>query len=105
MRHPVQGDGVHLVEADVAPHCPIGALRTARPGLDRAWDDIRRLYFVAYSRPENVLLLAGLMSQIRAQRQVPCISMGNLPSGGRGLNFVPAIQWAPTAPAGTVALI
>lgn len=105
MRHPDQGDGVHLVEADVAPNCPIGALRIARTDLDRAWDDIRRLYFVAYSRPENVLLLAGLISQTRTQRQVPCISMGNLPAGGRGLNFIPAAQWAPNAPPGTVALI
>jgi DNA helicase-2/ATP-dependent DNA helicase PcrA len=105
MRHPVQGDGVHLVEADIAPHCPVGALRTARPELHRAWDDIRRLYFVAYSRPENVLLLAGLISQTRANNPVPCISMGNLPGGGRGLQFIPATQWAPTAPPGTVALI
>jgi DNA helicase II / ATP-dependent DNA helicase PcrA len=105
MRHPAQGDGVHLVEAAVAPHCPVGALRTARPDLDRAWDDLRRLYFVAYSRPENVLLLAGLISQTRAQRQVPCISMGNLPGGGRALNFIAAAQWAPNALPGTVALI
>ncbi len=105
LRHPVQGDGVHLVEADIAPHCPVGALRMARPDIDRAWDDIRRLDFVAYSRPENVLLLAGLISQIRVQNAVPCISMGNLPAGGRGLTFIPANQWAPTAPPGTVALI
>jgi len=105
MRHPVQGDGVHLVEAAVAPHCPVGPLRTARSDLDRAWDDLRRLYFVAYSRPENVLLLVGLVSQTRVQRQVPCISMGNLPGGGRGLQFIPAVQWSPTASPGTVALI
>ncbi len=36
MRHPVRGDGVHLVEAEVAPYCPIGALRTGRrPRLGR----------------------------------------------------------------------
>ena len=105
MRHPDQADRVHLVEAAVAAHCPVGPLRTARPDLDRAWDDLRRLYFVAYSRPENVLLLAGLISQTRATNPVPCISMGDLPNGGRGLQFIPAPQWSPAAPAGTVALI
>jgi DNA helicase-2/ATP-dependent DNA helicase PcrA len=104
-RCPNQGDGVHLVEADVAPHCPVGPLRTARPDLRRAWDDLRRLYFVAYSRPENVLLLVGLTTQTRTNKPVPCISMGDLPAGPRGLQFIPAAQWTPTAGPETVALI
>jgi DNA helicase-2/ATP-dependent DNA helicase PcrA len=103
-RCPDQGDSVHVVESDVAQYCPIGALRTTRSDLDRAWDDIRRLYFVAYSRPENVLLLAGLTTQIRVS-PVPCISAGNLSDGSRGLTFVPANQWSQNCPAGTVALI
>jgi DNA helicase-2/ATP-dependent DNA helicase PcrA len=103
-RYPTQGDGVHRVEADVAPHCPVGPLRTARVDIDRAWDDLRRLYFVAYSRPENVLLMVGLTTQTRIN-PVPCISMGDLPAGPRGLQFIPAAQWAPNAAPGTVALI
>jgi DNA helicase-2/ATP-dependent DNA helicase PcrA len=105
MRHPTQGDGVHVIEAAVAPHCAIGPLRTARSDLDRAWDDLRRLYFVAYSRADNVLLLVGLVAQTRGQRPLPCISMGDLPGGGRGLQFIPAAQWSPTAVPGAVALI
>ena len=103
-RCPDVGDSVHMVETDVAQFCPIGPLRTGRNDFDRAWDDLRRLYFVAYSRPENVLLLAGLTSQI-GNRPVPCISAGNLSGGGRGLTFVPAAQWTTVSPAGTISLI
>jgi DNA helicase-2/ATP-dependent DNA helicase PcrA len=104
-RCPAQGDGIHRVEADVAPHCPVGPLRTARSDLNRAWDDLRRLYFVAYSRPENVLLLVGLTTQTRNNNPIPCISMGDLPAGARALQFIPAAQWAPNAAPATVALI
>jgi DNA helicase-2/ATP-dependent DNA helicase PcrA len=103
-RCPEQGDSVHLVESDVAAHCPIGPLRTSRTDLARAWDDIRRLYFVAFSRPENVLVLAGLTSQIRTN-PIPCISTGHLSDGTRGLTFVTANLWSQASPAGTVALV
>ena len=36
--------------------------KPARNGLDRAFDDIIRQYFVSFSRPENILLLVGLNS-------------------------------------------
>lgn len=104
-RAPQAGDSVHNVEDDVANHCPIGSLRTNRSGLDRAWDDLRRLYFVAFSRPENVLLLVGLTSVIRNPNPIPCIAAGTLRGGGQWLTFVPAAQWAPSCPPGTVALI
>jgi DNA helicase-2/ATP-dependent DNA helicase PcrA len=104
MRYPVEGDGVHLVETEVAQFCPIGPLRTQRSDLERAWDDIRRLYFVAYSRPENVLILAGLTAQIRAN-PVPCISVGELSGGGRGLSFVTLNQWSRNAGANVIALM
>jgi DNA helicase-2/ATP-dependent DNA helicase PcrA len=104
LRFPNQGDSVHLLEGNTAPHCPIGALRVQRSDVDRAWDDIRRLYFVAYSRPENVLILAGLTSQLR-QNPVPTIAMGDLQNRPRGLTFVPANRWSPGLPPETVALI
>jgi DNA helicase-2/ATP-dependent DNA helicase PcrA len=103
-RAPQGGDSVHNVERNVSAHCPIGPLRTGRADLDRAWDDLRRLYFVAYSRPENVLLLVGLMRVIQAN-PLPCIAAGTLRGGGHGLQFVPAAQWSPARPPGTVALI
>jgi DNA helicase-2/ATP-dependent DNA helicase PcrA len=104
LRAPQAGDSVHNVESDVAAHCPVGALRTGRSDVDRAWDDLRRLYFVAYSRPENVLLLVGLLKVIQTNA-VPCIATGALTGGGQGLTFVPANQWSPRSAPGTVALI
>jgi DNA helicase II / ATP-dependent DNA helicase PcrA len=103
-RCPEQGDSVHRVESDVVAHCAIGPLRTARSDLNRAWDDIRRLYFVAFSRPENVLVLAGLTSQIRTN-PVRCISTGHRSDGTNGLTFVTANQWTLASPPGTVALV
>lgn len=40
------------------PHSPLSVLK--RNGLDRAFDDLVRQYFVAFSRPQDVLLLVGL---------------------------------------------
>ncbi|HML05263.1 MAG TPA: DNA helicase UvrD, partial [Methanobacterium sp.] len=36
--------------------------KPSRNGLDRAFDDIIRQYFVAFSRPQNILILVGLNS-------------------------------------------
>lgn len=104
-RYPSSGDDVHAMEDMVEQHCPIGPLRTSRPPVDRAWDDLRRLYFVAYSRPENVLILAGLTSQIRQSTPVQCIAVGDLQNSPRGITFVPANQWSPGLGPGSVALI
>lgn len=104
-RHPNTGDSIHNVERDVAAYCAIGSLRIQRSDLDRAWDDLRRLYFVSYSRPEIVLLLAGLTTQIRNPNPIPSISIGELSAGGRGLTFLPANQWTTTSPPTTVAMI
>jgi DNA helicase-2/ATP-dependent DNA helicase PcrA len=41
---------------------PLGAPK--RSGLDRAFDDLYRHYFVAYSRPRDVLLLTGLTATL-----------------------------------------
>jgi len=104
-RFPVEGDDVHVMEEAVAACSPIGGLRMQRVAVERAWDDLRRLYFVAYSRPENVLLLVGLVAQIQQLTPVPCLAVGDRRGGARGLTFVPAHQWTPTHGAGTVALI
>ncbi len=61
-RFPESPSNVALMEDDLAAYCPIGALRLARSALDRTFDDLVRLYYVAYSRPQSVLLLVGLDS-------------------------------------------
>ncbi len=106
MRYPEEPDEVHIIEDLVAPYCPIGPARTQRPGLDRAWDDLRRLYFVACSRPENVLIMAGLTSQMGPAPRVLSVATGDLRSGApRALNFIPAAQWHSGLAPGSVALI
>lgn len=105
-RYPEAGDSVHLVEDLIAAFCPIGPARAQRPAIDRAWDDLRRLYFVAYSRPENVLLLVGLTSQTGPNPRVLSVATGDLRNNGqRQLTLVPAAQWHSGLPPGHIALI
>lgn len=59
-RFPTQPATPHNLEDLLRPHCPAGAI--ARHGTDRAFDDLIRQYFVAFSRAQDVLLLAGLTS-------------------------------------------
>jgi ATP-dependent DNA helicase UvrD/PcrA len=94
-----------LVENLVVPFCVIGPERTQRPGLDRAWDDLRRLYFVAFSRPENILLMVGLTSQMGAAPRVRSVATGDLRNGARALNMIPAQNWHSGLAPGHVALI
>ena len=42
----------------VRPHSPLGVPR--RSQVDRAFDDLYRQFFVAFSRPQDVLLLVGV---------------------------------------------
>lgn len=59
-RFPDRPSRVQLLEAELAPCSPIGALRMTRKDLDRAFEDLIRLYYVAYSRAQDVMLLVGL---------------------------------------------
>jgi DNA helicase II / ATP-dependent DNA helicase PcrA len=104
LRFPVQGDGVHMIEDCVAPYCPVGNARTQRTQVQRAWDDLRRLYFVSYSRAQNVLLLVGLTTQVRLN-PVRSVATGDMPTAARGLEFVPREQWHSAMGPNTVALI
>ena len=46
-------------EDDLAPYTEVGSLRTRRTAIDRTFEDLIRLYYVAYSRPQTALLLVG----------------------------------------------
>jgi DNA helicase-2/ATP-dependent DNA helicase PcrA len=59
-RFPENPSNVTVLEDDLAPYCTSGPLRGARSALDRTFDDLVRLYYVAFSRPQSVLLLVGL---------------------------------------------
>jgi len=59
-RFPSVPTSTQLLEDDVAQYCSIGTLRSSRPPLARTFDDLVRLYYVAYSRPQSLLMLVGL---------------------------------------------
>jgi DNA helicase II / ATP-dependent DNA helicase PcrA len=104
-RCPEEPDQVHEIEQIIAPFCPVGNFRIQRDAVDRAWDDLRRLYFVAFSRPQNVLLLVGLTTQIGPNPRVRSVATGDMRQGGRAVTFVPANQWHAGLPPDCVALI
>lgn len=58
-RFPENPSNVALMESDLAPYTEVGRLRLVRGDLDRTFEDLVRLYYVAYSRAQTVLLLVG----------------------------------------------
>jgi DNA helicase-2/ATP-dependent DNA helicase PcrA len=58
-RFPENGESSHRLEDAMRPHAK-GFTPMSRTEKDRAFDDLYRKYFVAYSRPEQILLLVGL---------------------------------------------
>ncbi|MFW6118919.1 MAG: UvrD-helicase domain-containing protein [Planctomycetota bacterium] len=75
-RFPEEPSGTHLLEDDLAPYCDIGPLRTNRTALDRAFDDLIRLYYVAYSRAQSALVLVGLDSCLRYNATIKHVATG-----------------------------
>lgn len=59
-RFPVSGGDPHRMEDALRPHSQLASEK--RSMTDRAFDDLIRQYFVAFSRAQNVLLLVGLNS-------------------------------------------
>jgi DNA helicase-2/ATP-dependent DNA helicase PcrA len=72
-RFPAQPATPHNLEDLLRPHSPLE--KVVRKGTDRAFDDLYRQYFVAFSRPRNVLLLAGL-NTVRPGGRIPSIASG-----------------------------
>jgi DNA helicase-2/ATP-dependent DNA helicase PcrA len=58
-RFPEEPSPPTVLEDALAPYTHLGPLRTARTAMQRSFEDLIRLYYVAYSRPQNVLLLVG----------------------------------------------
>lgn len=75
-RFPERSSAVQNLEDDLAPHCEVGQLRMNRGGLARTFDDLVRLYYVAYSRPQSILLLVGLDSCLRYNTTIKHVAMG-----------------------------
>ncbi|MEN4017021.1 MAG: ATP-dependent helicase [Methanobacterium sp.] len=65
-RFPEDGGKSCALEDELRLYCPLGA--PDREGRDRAFDDLIRQYFVAFSRAQDVLLLIGLNSVLDGYR-------------------------------------
>lgn len=75
-RYPNQPSTVTKLEDDLAPFTAVGPARTSRPAIDRTFDDLVRLYYVAYSRPQTALILVGLEKSIVTASTVKTVATG-----------------------------
>ena len=58
-RFPEQESPVAILENDLALVTPVGRARLQRDGMQRTFEDLIRLYYVAFSRPQSLLMLVG----------------------------------------------
>jgi DNA helicase-2/ATP-dependent DNA helicase PcrA len=75
-RFPEHPNATQRLEEDLAPLSEIGPLRRSRDPLARTFDDLVRLYYVAFSRPQSVLLLVGLENCIKYTTTVKNVATG-----------------------------
>jgi DNA helicase-2/ATP-dependent DNA helicase PcrA len=81
LRFPNCPSNVVVMEDDIEPYLA-DPLRNGRTPSDRTFDDLTRLYYVAYSRPQSVLMLVGderCLAYGRGQRlagAIPNIALG-----------------------------
>jgi DNA helicase II / ATP-dependent DNA helicase PcrA len=80
-RFPTGGGTPHALEDLLRPYTDLG--KPNRSGRDRSFDDLYRQYFVAYSRPQEILLLVGLKSTLPSG-MVENVAMGWRRSGRCG---------------------
>jgi DNA helicase-2/ATP-dependent DNA helicase PcrA len=83
LRFPESISNVVRMEDDVEPHLP-SSLRGNRNPIDRTFDDLTRLYYVAYSRPQSVLMLIGCEK---------CLAYGRGPSLDKSIIPHIALGW------------
>ena len=72
-RFPEKPGSPQIMEDELRPFSPLGI--PTRSALDRSFDDLIRMYFVAFSRPESVLLLVG------TKKSSPFGSIKNIAAG------------------------
>lgn len=75
-RYPSAASTVACLEDDLAPFTEIGSARRKRTGLDRSFDDLMRLYYVAYSRAQTALLIIGHEKTIVTGNPVKTVASG-----------------------------
>lgn len=73
-RFPDDPSSVALMEDDFAAATPVGPARLERDGMQRTFEDLIRLYYVAYSRPQTLLLLVGCQQGLQYKTKIPNIA-------------------------------
>jgi DNA helicase-2/ATP-dependent DNA helicase PcrA len=86
-RMPAAGGPPHRMEDLLRPHSPLGV--PARSQINRAFDDLYRQFFVAFSRPQDVLLLVGV---------TPTQPGGRVPNVATGWDRNGVCHWAANLP-------
>lgn len=86
-RMPTAGSAPHRMEDLLRQHSPLGV--PARTQTDRAFDDLFRQFFVAFSRPQDVLLLVGV---------TPTQPGGRVPNVATGWDRNGVCHWANNLP-------
>lgn len=86
-RMPTTGSAPHRMEDLLRPHSALGV--PTRSQLDRAFDDLYRQFFVAFSRPRDVLLLVGV---------TPTQPGGRVPNVATGWDRTGVCRWAGNLP-------
>ena len=77
LRFPQAISNVVQAEEDIESYLA-SPIRGHRDGLDRTFDDLVRLYYVAYSRPQSVLMLVGNEAGLRygPSGSIPNVALG-----------------------------
>ncbi len=74
LRFPSRGSRAHNLEDAFRPYSPLGP--PTRHPIDRAFDDLVRQYFVAFSRAQDALLLVGIGDAATGPRKIPNVAVG-----------------------------
>ncbi|TIN48496.1 MAG: ATP-dependent helicase [Mesorhizobium sp.] len=69
-RFPDEESSVVLLEDDLAAVTPVGPARQRRSGMQRTFEDLIRLYYVAYSRPQSLLMLVGCQQGLQFRTSI-----------------------------------
>ena len=73
-RYPSQGGMSHTLEDMIRPLSGLG--KPTRAAQDRAFDDLERLYYVAFTRAQQVLVLVGLDKVKPSNATIPNVASG-----------------------------
>lgn len=86
------GGSTQILEDELRPFSPLGT--PARSARDRAFDDLIRQYFVAFSRPQDVLMLVGIGDPNSGPiPRIENVAAGHIRNGQRRWDTLPSLVY------------